>query len=133
MQQEKARICEREFLELCTRIFSYKNNPTDIQKFLGTVRTFIDFDTRIISDLAKEIFHLKYKPHKKEIAKVMADRGYSLSEIGKAFGKSKAAMCHWVQDDLPLFPRCTEEQQREVIRFMEQYNKLFTTNLINLI
>jgi hypothetical protein len=63
----------------------------------------------------------------------MSERGYSLSEIGKAFGKSKAAMCHWVQDDLPLFPRCTEEQQREVIKFMEQYNKLFTTNLINLI
>lgn len=133
MQQEKARICELEFLELCTRVFSYKNNPTDIQKFLGAVRTFIDFDTRIISDLAKEIFHLKYRPHEKEIAKVMAERGYSLSEIGKAFGKSKATMYKWVQDNSPLFPRCTEEQQQEVIKFMEQYNRLFTTNLINLI
>lgn len=133
MQQEKARICELEFLELCTRVFSYKNNPTDIQKFLGAIRTFIDFDTRIISDLAKEIFHLKYKPHKKEIAKVMAERGYSLSEIGKAFGTTKVTIHKWIQEDLPLFPRCTEEQQKEVIKFMEQYNRLFTTNLINLI
>ena len=72
MDSKKARICELEFLELCTRIFAYRNNPTDIIKFLTFSKQFIDFDPRIISGLAKEIFDLKYVPSKEEKVQLLA-------------------------------------------------------------
>lgn len=133
MDSKKARICELEFLELCTRIFAYKNNPTDIVKFFTFLRQFIDFDPRIISDLAREIFDLKYVPSKEEKVQLLHEKGYSLIEIGNLFKKSKASVCLWLKKETILFPRSTQEQQREVIKFMEQYNKLFSADMRNIL
>ena len=133
MKAKKARISELEFLELCTRIFSYRNNPKDITTFLTAVQPFIDFNPRIISDLTREIFDSKYVPNKEEIALVLYEKGYSLKDISLAYGKSIASISLWVKKDVVLFPRSTQEQQTEVIKFMEQYNKIFTPDIRNLV
>lgn len=133
MKSKKARISELEFLELCTRIFSYRNNPKDITTFLTAVQPFIDFNPRIISDLTREIFDVKYAPNKEEIALILYEKGHSLKDISLAYGKSITSVSLWVKKETVLFPRSTQEQQTEVIKFMEQYNRIFTPDIRNLI
>ena len=133
MDPKKARICELEFLELCTRLVGYRNKPTDIAVFLNTISPLIDFNPRIIAELSRDIFNIKYTPTKQELAYLLNEKGHNLRDIGKLFNKSSATICLWLQEDLVMFPRCTNEQQSEVIRFMDQYNKLFTSDLRNII
>lgn len=133
MDPKKARICELEFLELCTRLISYRNNPTDISTFLKSMDVLIDFNPRIMAELSRDIFNIKYKPYKEEIVQILHEKGYTLREIGKVYNKSISTLSDWVQKELVLFPRCTSEQQTEVVKFMDQYNKLFTSNLINIL
>lgn len=132
MDSKKARICELEFLELCTRIVSYRNNPTDIMIFLKVVQPFINFNPRIMTDLAREIFELKYKPNKQELTYLLNEKGFNLKDIGRLFNKSSASICLWLKEDIVLFPRCTKEQQTELINFMEQYNRIFAPDMRNL-
>lgn len=133
MDSKKARISELEFLELCTRIFSYRNNPRDITTFLTAVQPFIDFNPRIISGLSKEIFDLKYVPSKEELVQLLYEKGFNLKQIGHLYNRSIASISLWVKKETVLFPRSTYEQQTEVIKFMEQYNKIFTPDMRNLI
>jgi len=133
MDPKKARICELEFLELCTRLIGYRSNPTDITTFLKTVENLIEFNPRIIIELSRDIFNMKYKPTKQELVHVLHEKGYTLREIGKVYNKSVSTLSDWLQKEIVLFPRCTNEQQNEVIRFMDQYNKLFTSDLISIL
>lgn len=132
MDSKKARICELEFLELCTRITSYRNNPTDIMVFLKVIEPFINFNPRIMTDLARDIFNLKYKPNKQELTYLLNEKGFNLRDIGRLFNKSSSSICLWLKEDIVLFPRCTNEQQTELISFMEQYNKIFAPDMRNL-
>ena len=82
MDPKKARICELEFLELCTRLVGYRNKPTDIAVFLNTISPLIDFNPRIIAELSRDIFNIKYTPTKQELAYLLNEKGHNLRDRG---------------------------------------------------
>lgn len=133
MNPEKTRIHELEFLELCTRIYSIHNNPNDIALFLNAIAPFISFNSRIIYELSREIFDIKYAPNKEEKIMLLKEKGYNNSDIAHLFNKTRANIGQWQRKDMVLFPRCTQEQQKELTNFMEQYNHCFAPDMRNLI
>lgn len=129
MDPEEIRINELEFLELCTRLSAYNSSPSFFESFFVAIKRFIDYDAAIIIGLAKEIFGPKYRPNKQELLKIMQLYNIPKKELARMFGKGEATIYRWCEEEIMMYPRCTEIQQKELHKFMTEYKKIFNADM----
>ena len=133
MDPQKARINEIRFLELCTRVLSYRGLHSDLGKFFGTLRMLFEFDTNIIVPLATTIFAKPYQPTTNELVKILSELGMNRTQISRIAGISVKTIYNRT-DNIPevLYPRTNPEEQKAIDDFFQQYDVLFETNYMNL-
>ena len=130
-EEEMYRIYEIYFRAMCNEKFTYRNNMNDVFNYLKALSMFMDFDNRMIADLAKVIFEKRFN---------IGDADRVKLAIYEGFNKTQACrMLHITPGRLErlskevLYPRA-EPRVRPVLKhFIEQYLSFNTLNPVKIL
>lgn len=123
-QSDIDRINEIKFLEICTRIYKFRNDFSDITLYLKQLQPFLNCDLYSIITLSKEIFERKYQPTIQEIAIVLYQQGMTKELIAQHLKKSRPTIIKWLNDPQVLYPRSSPNIRQSLNQFILDWERL---------
>ena len=117
-QSDLDRINEIKFLEICTRVYKFRNDFSDITLYLKQLQPFLDCDLYSIITLSKEIFERKYQPTIKEKAIVLHQQGMTKELIAQHLKKSRPTIIKWLNEPQVLYPRSSPSIRQALNQFI---------------
>ena len=123
-QSDMDRINEIKFLEICTRIYKFRNDFSDITLYFKQLQPFLDCDLYSIIQLSKEIFERKYQPTIQEITIVLYQQGMTKELIAQHLKKSRPTIIKWLNDPQVLYPRSSPSVRQSLNQFILDWERL---------
>ena len=123
-QSDMDRINEIKFLEICTRIYKFRNDFSDITLYFKQLQPFLDCDLYSIIQLSKEIFERKYQPTIQEITIVLYQQGMTKELIAQHLKKSRPTIIKWLNDPQVLYPISSPSVRQSLNQFILDWERL---------
>ena len=123
-QSDIDRINEIKFLEICTRIYKFRNDFSDITLYLKQLQPFLDCDLYSITQLSKEIFERKYQPTIQEIAIALHQQGMTKELIAQHLKKNRTTIIRWLNKPQVLYPRSSPSIRQALNQFILDWERL---------
>ena len=120
-QSDLDRINEIKFLEICTRVYKFRNDFSDITLYLKQLQPFLDCDLYSIITLSKEIFERKYQPTIQEIAMVLYQQGMTKELIAQYLKKNRTTIIRWLDKPQVLYPRSSPSIRQSLNQFITKW------------